>query len=187
MLNYFLDCILNISTAEYIVNTPAGIFISHPYFFGIPWEIRESCLLLKYILFNVFHACPWCVTSKKWSWKCSQAKEEIKQGNWKKRKTYWEGWVCLLGLQVFIWERARQRRGNRLKPARMYWHPPHPPRTGKWCLDSSVRGHWCICATCIPCWCSPGGSLLFSRFGEHTVPEAGPAGLFVLVPYKAMC
>lgn len=35
-LNYFLDCILNISTAEYIVNTPAGIFISHPYFFGIP-------------------------------------------------------------------------------------------------------------------------------------------------------
>lgn len=35
-LNYFLDCILNISTAEYIVNTPAGIFISHPYFFEIP-------------------------------------------------------------------------------------------------------------------------------------------------------
>lgn len=26
VLNYFLDCILNISTAEYIVNIPAGIF-----------------------------------------------------------------------------------------------------------------------------------------------------------------
>ena len=36
VLNYFHDCILNISTAEYIVNTPAGILISHPYFFGIP-------------------------------------------------------------------------------------------------------------------------------------------------------
>lgn len=36
VLNYFLDCILNISAAEYTVNAPAGIFISHPYFFGIP-------------------------------------------------------------------------------------------------------------------------------------------------------
>lgn len=64
MLNYFLDCILSISTAEYIVNTPAGIFISRHYFLGIPREIQESCLLLKYILFNIFHVCPWCHTSK---------------------------------------------------------------------------------------------------------------------------
>lgn len=119
VLNYFLDCIRSISTAEHIVNTPAGIFISHHYFFGIPWEIQESYLLLKYILFNVFHVCLWCLTGKNYSENApKQRKNEtgkLQDREGKRKVVGKEDGTHTSGPQVLIWERARKRRWNRLK------------------------------------------------------------------------
>lgn len=139
VLNYFLDCILNISAAEYIVNTPVGVFISHHYFFGIPREIQESCLLLKYILFNIFHVCPWCLTSKNDSESAPKQREKTRETERKKRKRKYIGEgrqnPHLLGLRVLIWERPRKRRWNRLNASNVWGHET-PPGMGKSRLDT---------------------------------------------------
>ena len=47
VLNYFLDCIWNISTAEYIVNTPAGIFYFSSLFLWDPMRNTRSLFIAE--------------------------------------------------------------------------------------------------------------------------------------------
>ena len=47
VLNYFIDCIWNISTAEYIVNTPAGIFYFSSLFLWDPMRNTRSLFIAE--------------------------------------------------------------------------------------------------------------------------------------------